>query len=445
MTKDISTSTALFTDKYELTMLEAALRDSSAYRQATFEVFARKLPHGRRYGVVCGTGRFLSALEDFFFTEDQLGILSSFLHRETIDFLRNFSFIGDIDGYREGDVFFPNSPILTVRSTFAHACIIETLLLSIFNHDCAIASAAARMSTSARKRILIEMGSRRTHEQAAVAAARAAYIAGFSATSNLAAADYGIPTAGTAGHAFTLLYTYPDGSDEKSAFRAQIAALGVDTTLLVDTYDITQGVKNAIEVAGPQLGAVRIDSGDLGILAHQVRAQLDSLGAKNTKIVVSGDLDEYSIAALQAYPIDIYGVGTSLVTGSGVPTAGLVYKLVDIDGIPVAKRARSKRSIGGIKRSFRLHRPSGTLIDEVFDIIADDNPSDSIAAIPDFGDTQSYVTQVPLMRKGKVVCDSSVEHARKHLTQRLFSLPWEALSLAEGDPAFTAYHYSYYK
>ena len=216
------------------------------------------------------------------------------------------------------------------------------------------------MVSAAEGRPLIEMGSRRTHEWAAVAAARAAYIAGFDGSSNLEAQrSYGVPALGTSAHAFTMLHTRPDGPDEPAAFRAQVEALGVGTTLLVDTYDVTTGVSNAVAVAGTGLGAVRIDSGDLGVLARQVRAQLDDLGATGTQIVVSGDLDEYSIAALRADPVDTYGVGTSLVTGSGAPTASMVYKLVEVDGIPVQKRSSHKESHGGRKAAVRLSKAVG--------------------------------------------------------------------------------------
>ena len=170
----------------------------------------------------------------------------------------------------------------------------------------------------------IEMGSRRTHEEAAVASALAAYIAGFATTSNLEAARrYGIPSAGTAAHSFTLLH-----DTERDAFTSQVDALGKGTTLLVDTYDVAEAVRTAIEITGPELGAVRLDSGDLPSLAGQVREQLDALGATKTRIIVTSDLDEYQIAALAPAPVDGYGVGTSLVTGSGYPTCGFVYKLV---------------------------------------------------------------------------------------------------------------------
>ena len=242
----------------------------------------------------------------------------------TRDWLAAYRFTGDVYGYAEGECYFPGSPLLIVESTFAEAVLLETLVLSVLNHDSAIASAASRMTSAAMGRPCLEMGSRRTHEEAAVAAARAAYLAGFSASSNLEARRrFGVPTTGTSAHAFVLLH-----DSERDAFSVQVEALGRGTTLLVDTYDVAEAVKIAVEVAGPDLGAVRLDSGDLLWMAHRVRKQLDELGAKHTKIVVTSDLDEYQIAALAAAPVDSYGVGTQLVTGSGAPTAGLVYKLV---------------------------------------------------------------------------------------------------------------------
>ena len=320
------TSTALLTDHYELTMLQAALRSGAAERRCVFEVFARRLPEGRRYGVVAGTGRLLEAIRDFRFGEEELAALreADVVDEQTLDFLAGYRFTGDVSGYAEGECFFPGSPLLVVEACFAEGVLLETLILSILNHDAAVAAAASRMVVRRGDRPCLEMGSRRTHEQAAVAAARAAYVAGFAATSNLEAGRrYGVPTAGTSAHAFTLLH-----DDERTAFEAQVASLGKDTTLLVDTYDVAAAVQTAVEVAGPELGAVRLDSGDLLTQAAEVRAQLDALGARDTRIVVTSDLDEYAIAALAAAPVDSYGVGTSLVTGSGAPTAGLVYKLV---------------------------------------------------------------------------------------------------------------------
>lgn len=422
-------STALFTDQYELTMLEAALADGSAHRPCSFEVFARRLPDGRRYGVVGGMGRLPDALARFRFGEPELAIVSRFLNPATVRWLRDFRFSGDIDGYREGELYFPGSPILSVRGTFAECVLLETLVLSILNHDSAIASAAARMVSAADGRRLIEMGSRRAHEESAVACARAAYLAGFDATSNLEAVRrHRIPGAGTSAHAFTLLHTADGAANELAAFRAQVAALGVGTTLLVDTYDITQGVENAVAAAGTELGGVRIDSGDLGVLARQVREQLDGLGATGTRIVVSGDLDEYAIAALRAEPVDAYGVGTSVVTGSGAPTAGMVYKLVEVDGVAVEKRSSHKESRGGTKRAVRLSRQSGTIVEEV--------PYRLGGPVPDAGEFEMRELLIPLVRGGSIVEGlPTLEDARALVARNLVSLPWEGLKLSHGEPA----------
>ncbi|MEU0153543.1 nicotinate phosphoribosyltransferase [Micromonospora fulviviridis] len=413
---------ALLTDHYELTMVSAALRDGTADRRCVFEVFSRRLPAGRRYGVVAGTGRLIDLIRDFRFDPDEIEFLrrTGVVDDRAARWLADYRFTGDVDGYAEGELFFPGSPILTVSGTFAECVVLETLVLSVLNHDCAVAAAAARMVTAARGRALIEMGSRRAHEEAAVAAARAAYLAGFRFTSNLAAGQrYGIPTAGTAAHAFTLLH-----DDEQAAFASQVATLGKDTTLLVDTYDISQGIRNAIAVAGPELRAVRIDSGDLAVIAQQSRELLDSLGATETKIIVSGDLDEYAIASLAAEPVDMYGAGTAVVTGSGAPTAGLVYKLVEVDGRPVVKRSEHKATIGGRKVAVRRHKPTGTATEEIIvpQGVPDRQPNDRLLQ-------RSFVVD------GEPVALPTLDESREHLRQCLISIPWEGLKLSGGDPA----------
>ncbi len=303
MSDALGPSTALLTDHYELTMLQAALASGTAERRCVFELFGRRLPEGRRYGVVAGVGRALDALERFRFDEPTLAVLAEVVDGATLERLARWRFTGDVWGYAEGEAYFPGSPLLVVEAPFAEAVLLETLLLSIYNHDSAIASAASRMTRAAGDRACIEMGSRRTHEEAAVAAARAAYVAGFAGSSNLAARQrHGVPTTGTSAHAFTLLH-----DSEADAFRAQVRSLGAGTTLLVDTYDVAEAVRLGVEAAGPDLGAVRLDSGDLGDLAHQVRAQLDALGARDTRILVTSDLDEHAIAALRSAPVDGYG------------------------------------------------------------------------------------------------------------------------------------------
>ncbi|GAA4824394.1 nicotinate phosphoribosyltransferase [Nocardioides caeni] len=421
--------TGLLTDRYELTMLDSFVRDGSAGRPAVFEAFARRLPEGRRYGMLAGLGRLLEAIEAFTFDAGDIAWLTEqgVVGDETAAWLRDFRFRGDVDGYREGDLYFPGSPVLTVTGTLGECVVLETLVLSILNHDTAIASAAVRMVDAAGDRPIIEMGGRRTHEEAAVATARAAWIAGFATTSNLAAGRrHGIPTAGTAAHAFTLAH-----ATEADAFRSQVEALGVGTTLLVDTYDIAEGIRTAVEVAGTGLGAVRIDSGDLAEEAVKARALLDSLGATATRIVATSDLDEFVIAALADAPIDGYGVGTRVATGSGHPTASMVYKLVaiaDAPGAPlrpVAKKSKDKASVGGRKHPFREYDANGHLVAEYF-VTGDAHPSPG-----------SRPAQVPLVRGGRTVHHPTLTAVRTHAATSLATLPPEARTVAAGPPHLT--------
>jgi nicotinate phosphoribosyltransferase len=413
-------------------MLQAALADGTGGRRSVFELFPRRLPDGRRYGVVAGVGRALDAIESFRFGEAEV----AFLRRErivddaTCDWLANYRFSGDVWGYPEGETYFGYSPLVVVEASFAEAVVLETLLLSIYNHDAAIASAASRMTWAAGDRPCIEMGSRRTHEEAAVACARAAYVAGFATTSNLAARErYGVPSAGTSAHSFTLLH-----DTETDAFRSQIASLGTGTTLLVDTYDVAEAVRTGVELAGPGLGAVRLDSGDLGVLAHEVRRQLDRLGATKTRIVVTSDLDEWAIAGLASAPVDGYGVGTRLVTGSGRPTCGFVYKLVsreDASGamVGVAKKSRDKISIGGRKYALRRLSPSGVAEAEVVGI--------GEAPVDD-GDDRSLL--VPLVRAGELVGREPLEVSRDRHHAARAELPPAAQQMSRGEPVIPTLH-----
>jgi nicotinate phosphoribosyltransferase len=302
--------------------------------------------------------------------------------------------------------------------------LLETLVLSMLNHDSAVATAAARMTCAAGDRPCIEMGSRRTHEVAAVAAARAAYIGGFASTSNLEAGrDYGIPTAGTAAHAFTLVH-----DDERSAFTAQLAALGSGTTLLVDTFDTMQGIRNAVAAAGTGLGAVRLDSGDLLTQAREARALLDELGAHDTHIVVTSDLDEFAIASLASAPVDGYGVGTSVATGSGHPTAGFVYKLVarqqdDGEWLPVEKHSTGKASRGGRKHAAR-HRGADGLAD-----------AEVVRRSPRGAADDERPLSHPVVRDGDVVWTGSLAEARERCRTSRAELPARATQLSPGDAA----------
>ncbi len=407
-------------------MLQSAIDSGAAHRRSVFELFPRRLPPGRRYGVVAGVGRALDTIESFRFTDPEITMLreEGIVDEPTLAYLADYRFGGDIWGYPEGETYFPYSPLAVVESTFAEAVLLETVLLSIYNHDSAIASAASRMTWAAGERPCIEMGSRRTHEWAAVAAARAAYVAGFTASSNLRARlEYGVPSAGTSAHSFTLLH-----DTEADAFRAQVHSLGKGTTLLVDTYDIAEAVRLGVEVAGPDLGAVRIDSGDLGLLAYRVRAQLDELGATKTRIIVTSDLDEFAIAGLSAAPVDGYGVGTELVTGSGHPTCGFVYKLVAREGsdgelVGVAKKSKDKISVGGRKYALRRLSPDGVAQAEVIGV-----------GQPAHNDGDDRSLLVPLVRNGEIVGREDLQTARERHVRSRSELPLVARQLSKGDP-----------
>lgn len=417
-------STALLTDHYELTMVQAALHAGTAGRRSVFELFPRRLPEGRRYGVVAGVGRALDAIESFRFDPAAVASLEGVVGPDTLEWLASYRFSGDVWGYPEGEVYLPHSPVLVVEGTFAEAVLLETVLLSIYNHDSAIASAASRMVLAAAGRPCIEMGSRRTHEQAAVAAARAAYVAGFDATSNLAARRlHGVPSTGTAAHSFTLLH-----DSERQAFTAQVETLGVGTTLLVDTYEVAEAVRLAVEVAGTSLGAVRLDSGDLGLVAREVRRQLDDLGATATRIVVTSDLDEHAIAALAAAPVDAYGVGTQLVTGSGHPTCGFVYKLVAREGddgemVSVAKRSTDKVSVGGRKYALRRRSAAGVAEAEVVGI-----------GTPPADDGDDRALLVRLVEGGEVVGREPLDAARARHRASVAELPRAVTMMSAGEP-----------
>ncbi|MDK9319812.1 nicotinate phosphoribosyltransferase [Propionibacterium freudenreichii] len=424
------TSTALMTDMYELTMVRAALHTGQAFHRTLFELFPRRLPSRRSYGVVGGTGRALEAIENFRFDDEQIDYLvgAGVADDMLAEYLASYRFTGNVTGYPEGELFFSGSPLLQVEGSFAEAVLLETLMLSIYNHDSAIASAASRMTMAAEGRPIQEFGARRTHEEAAVAAARAAWIAGFSGTSDLEAGRrWGLPVSGTAAHAFTMLY-----DTEEDAFRAQLEWLGEDTTLLVDTYDIDAAIHKAVELTGGKLGGVRIDSGDLSTEVKHVRRLLDSLGARQTKIIVTNDLDEYQIAALRGAPVDGFGVGTSLVTGSGHPTCGFVYKMVartlsDDPNAPmadVAKASTNKKTLGGRKFASRALDDQGVAQAEVI----------GINAAPRVGSNDRMLL-TELVSDGTIVGAEPLQAARDRHEAARAELPLDAHRISNAEPA----------
>ncbi len=424
------TSTALFTDHYELTMVRATLASKTADRHSIFELFTRRLPEGRRYGVVAGVGRALDAIENFVFESEDVDWLleHDVVDEQTADWLADYKFRGNVWGYPEGEVFFPGSPLVVVEGSFAEAVMLETLLLSIYNYDSAVAAAASRMTLMAGGRPIIEMGARRTHEESAAAAARAAYIAGFASTSDLIAGRrFGVPTSGTAAHSFTLVH-----DTEEEAFQAQLNTLGESTTLLVDTYDMEAAIRTAVELTNGRIGAIRIDSGDLAIVAQQARDLLDDLGATQTRIIVTGDLDEWQIAALRGLPIDGYGVGTSVVTGSGHPTCSMVYKLVarsdsadpNVPLKPVEKKSEHKMTVGGRKYAMRRLDSNGVAEAEIV----------GVGQAPNAGPNDRPLL-VPLVKDGEIVGRESLQDARERHVASLAELPASARRLSRGDAA----------
>lgn len=390
-------------------MVASALKSGLAQRRSVFEVFARRIPAGRSYGVVAGMNRLIEAVANFRFDQSALDFLETtgVLEQSGMrQWLADYRFSGEITGYPDGEIFFPYSPVLTVVGSYAECVVLETVILSILNHDCAVAGAAARVTDSANSKALIDGGSRRTDPDAAVAAARAAHIGGFDTTSNLEAGRrYGIATGGTTAHAFMLAH-----DNEKAAFKAQLDALGPQSTYLVDTFDIERGIANAVEVVGPKLGAVRIDSGDLAVESVKARRNLDALGATETRIVVSSDLDEFRVHELEkaGAPIDGYLVGTSLVTGSGHPTASMVYKLVSIatgDSVSsplraVGKLSPGKRTIGGRKDVDRTVDREGYWDNEILTI----DPAQGV--------NNAYKPQVLMVENGTTLYTPDLNQAR---------------------------------
>lgn len=335
----------LRTDLYELTMVGGYFHQGRTTDRVTFELFVRELPPHRRYLVFAGLDRIVAYLESLRFEAEDLDYLESVpAMRPAMTpafrrYLSSFRFTGDVWAMPEGTVFFPGEPVLRVTAPLPEAQLVETFLLSVVNTEAMVASKAARIARAAGDAPVLEFGTRRTSPEEALRTARAAYLAGFDATSNVEAGrTYGIPVSGTAAHSWTLAFR-----TELEAFRAQVDLFGEQAILLVDTYDSIRGVENAIAAAPERLGGIRLDSGDLEDLARRARALLDDAGQTSARIFASGDLDEYEIARLRAAgaPIDGWGVGTRLVRSVDAPYLGGVYKLVFHDAMGEARMKTS--------------------------------------------------------------------------------------------------------
>ena len=359
--------TALLTDLYQLSMLQAYL-DEGMHESATFELFVRKLPPGRNFLVAAGLEQALAFLETLAFEDDELGWLEAQggFSRQLLDHLRRFRFTGDVHAMPEGSVFFADEPILRITAPLPQAQLVESRLLNILHFQTLIASKAARMVLAAQGRRLVDFGMRRAHgADAALMAARAAWLAGFDGTATAEAGRrFGIPVVGTMAHSYVQAH-----ASEAEAFIAFARARPQRPTLLVDTYDTERAVARIVELApqlareGITIGGVRLDSGDLAAHARAVRALLDQGGLASTTILASGNLDEARIEALLAAgaPIDGFGVGTSLDTSSDVPALDAVYKLQSYAGVARRKRSEGKATWPGIKQVVRQRSAEGRL------------------------------------------------------------------------------------
>lgn len=408
---------ALETDLYELTMVGGYFHQGRHRDRVTFELFVRELPPHRRYLLFAGLDRIIAYLTELRFTAEEVAYLADVpalapaMTPAFRRYLSDFRFTGDVWGLPEGSVFFGGEPVLRISGPLAEVQLVETYLLSVVNSEALIASKAARIVEAAGDAPVLEFGSRRTSPEEAVRTARAAYMAGFASSSNVEAGRrYDVPISGTAAHAWTLAF-----GSEPEAFRAQVDVYGPEAAvLLVDTYDTIRGVRNAIAAAPERLGGIRLDSGDLESLSRQARELLDDAGLQSTRIVASGDLDEYEIDRLTraGARIDAWGVGTRLVRSVDAPYLGGVYKLTHHDamGEPRMKTSPGKGTNPGRHQVFRVRR------DETFvhDWIGlDDEQLDDAEPL-----------LIPLIEGGRRVCEPvDLEDSRTRARAEVASLP----------------------
>lgn len=422
---------ALLTDLYQLTMLQAYLAEGMA-QTAVFELFVRRLPARRNFLVAAGLEQVLQFLETFSFSAAEL----AWLHEQAgfssglLDQLRTMRFEGDIDAMPEGTVFFADEPIIRVRAPLPQAQLVESRLLNLAHFQTLIASKAARIVSAAEGRRLIDFGMRRAHgAEAALLAARASYLAGFDGTATAQAGQlFGLPVAGTMAHSFVQVH-----ASERAAFDAFARARPDHPTLLVDTYDTEAAVAKLIALApalardGIRIGGVRIDSGDLAAHAKAVRGLLDAAGLADVTIFASGNLDEHRIRQLllDAAPIDGFGVGTALDTSDDVPALDAVYKLQSYAGIPRRKRSEGKATWPGIKQVVRRFDAAGHIERDVVQLASE--PCDGQALLQ------------PCMRGGRRCgATPTLAQIRAHHAQQMATLPADLRALEPVRAPFVA-------
>ena len=440
-------SLSLHTDLYQINMVETYWRDNFHNRKAVFEVYFRKLPFGNGYAIFAGLEKVIRFLENFRFSDTDLAYLSEQgYEKDYLNYLKDIRFTGTIKGMREGELVFPNEPLLRIEAPIAEAQLIETPILNIINFQTLIATKAARIKYIVGDEAALEFGSRRAQEMdAAIWGTRAAYIGGFDATSNVRAGKmFGIPIAGT--HAHSMVQAY---QDEYTAFK-KYAESHRDCVFLVDTYDVLRsGVPNAIRVAkemGDKINfvGIRIDSGDLAYLSKQARKMLDEAGFTETKISASSDLDEYTIMNLktQGAQIDIWGVGTKLITAYEQPALGAVYKIVAIedengvmkDTIKISANPE-KVTTPGLKRVYRIINKDNKKSEGDYIALDFENPQDE-EPLKMFHPVHTYVSKFvtnfearelhcTIFENGKLVYELPPLNEIKNFARENLDLLWD--------------------
>jgi nicotinate phosphoribosyltransferase len=419
-----SASSALLTDLYQLSMLEAYV-DAGMQETAVFELFIRKLPPGRRFLMAAGLEQALEYLETLHFSEEELRWLE---HRRCspalLGYLRDFRFTGDVDAMPEGTIFFPNEPILRVTAPLPQAQFVETRLMNLVHFQTLVASKAARCVLAAQSRTLIDFGLRRAHgAEAGLLAARASYVAGFTGTATvLANMRFGVPAFGTMAHSFVQAH-----DREMDAFERFAHAHPDNVILLLDTYD-TEAAARLVVTLAPRLRSnhvairgVRLDSGNLGDHARRVRRILDDGGLADARIVASGNLDEWELERLVAggAPIDTFAVGTALTTSSDRPYLDCAYKLQEYAGRSRRKRSEGKATWPGRKQVFRSYDATGRIAGDLLTILGDAQPGRTLLE--------------PVMREGlRVAQPRTLRDIRTYAAAELQSLPAPLRALGEG-------------
>lgn len=416
---------ALLTDLYQLTMLQAYY-DQGMADTAVFEFFVRKLPAGRNFLVAAGLEQALAYLEGLRFSPDELDWLAHCgrFHQPFVDSLADLRFTGEVHALAEGTVFFPNEPLLRVTAPLREAQLVETRLINLLQFQTLIASKAARVRLAAGNKVLADFGMRRAHgAEAALLSARASYLAGFDATSNVQAGiRWGIPLAGTMAHSFIQAH-----DKELDAFEHFARSHPQTTTLLIDTYDTETAARallplvHRLAAEGIAIQAVRLDSGDLGDQARQVRAILDAGGARHIRIIASGDLDEYGVRAHRESqaPIDGFGVGTRMNCCADQPYLECAYKLQEYAGVARRKLSAGKANWPGRKQVFRHLNAAGHMTGDILTLDGDPQPGN------------------PLIRRvmsggRRLTSSPALDQVRDYCQGQLASLPPPLRQLEEG-------------